>query len=520
MERITGSLCPECLRIIRARIYEEDGKIWITKKCPKHGSFTDLYWGDAESYLRVQKFSHDGKGIKNPNVKKAPVCPKTCGLCSLHRTHTALGNVVVTNRCDLQCFYCFFYAKAMGYVYEPDLEKIREMLRSMRSEKPVGCNAVQLTGGEPLLRDDLLDIVRIAKEEGYTHVQLNTNGIRLASNPKLVKKLRETGVNTVYLSFDGTTPKTNPKNHYEAPFVLENCRKAGLGVVLVPTVIKTVNDGEVGNILKFGLKHIRVVRGVNYQPVSLVGRITKAEVRKYRITIPEVINLLSEQTGIVEPEDFYPIPTVTPLTHFVESLTNLPKYELSTHFVCGMATYLFKDGRKVIPITRFVDVEGLMEYLDEKAGEIRSGKNRYWVASKVLFKLRSFIDREKQPKNINLAKILFRILVRGDYSSLGELHHRTLFVGLMHFMDLWNYDIERVKRCCIHYAQPDGKIVPFCAFNVIPEWYRDRIQERYSLPIKEWERVTGKKLRDDLYRRDAKKLSSSRIYSRYYKGFV
>ncbi|NOZ82096.1 MAG: radical SAM protein [Candidatus Micrarchaeota archaeon] len=517
MEKITASLCPECLRIIKARIFERDGKVWISKKCPKHGIFEDLYWGDAESYRKVWKFSHDGKGIKNPNVKiKNPVCPRNCGLCKLHRTHSALGNIVVTNRCDLQCFYCFFYARAMGYVYEPDLEKIREMLRLLKNEKPVGCNAVQLTGGEPTLRDDILDIIRIAKEEGFDHVQLNTNGIRLAIEPGFAKKVREAGVNTVYLSFDGTTPKTNPKNHYEIPYALRNCSRAGLGVVLVPTVLKSVNDHDVGNILKFGLKHIKVVRGVNYQPVSLVGRITKADVRRYRITIPEVIEKISDQTGFVEPEDFYPIPTVTALTHFVEALTNLPKYELTTHPVCGMATYLFKDRRRVIPITRFVDVEGLMEYLDEKAREIKSGKNRLWVTGKILIKLRSFIDREKQPKNINLAKILFNILVRGDYSSLAELHHRTLFVGLMHFMDLWNYDIERVKRCCIHYAQPDGKIVPFCAFNVIPEWYRDKIQEKYSLSIKDWESETGRKLKDDLYRRDVKKLSSGSVYKKAY----
>jgi 7,8-dihydro-6-hydroxymethylpterin dimethyltransferase len=78
-------------------------------------------------------------------------------------------------------------------------------------------------------------------------------------------------------------------------------------------------------------------------------------------------------------------------------------------------------------------------------------------------------------------------------------------VGMMHFMDLYNYDIERVKKCCIHYAQPDGRIVPFCAFNVIPQWYRDGIQEKFSLPIAEWEKKTGKKLEDDLHKRDSTK---------------
>ena len=67
----------------------------------------------------------------------------------------------------------------------------------------------------------------------------------------------------------------------------------------------------------------------------------------------------------------------------------------------------------------------------------------------------------------------------------------------MHFMDLYNYDIERVMKCNIHYALPENKIVPFCAFNVIPEWYREKYQRKYALSIEEWEKKTGRKITDD-----------------------
>jgi uncharacterized radical SAM superfamily Fe-S cluster-containing enzyme len=248
-----------------------------------------------------------------------------------------------------------------------------------------------------------------------------------------------------------------------------------------------------------------VVRGVNYQPVSLVGRITKADVKKYRITIPDVIERMSEQTnGTVTKDDFYPVPTVGALTRFVETVTGKPQYDLSTHFACGAATYLFtgNDG-SVVPISRFVDVEGLFEWLDEESNNIKQSRFKKLALLRMLPKLRSFIDKTKQPEGLKLASILFNILVKKDYRALGAFHHRSMFVGMMHFMDLWNYDIERVKRCCVHYAQPDGRIVPFCAFNVIPQWYRDGIQEKYSMPVAEWERTTGRRLQDDLYRRDA-----------------
>jgi len=499
----TQSLCPQCLKILPAEIFEDNNKVWIRKKCPQHGEFKDLYWGDYEMYLKATKFAHDGKNILNPNVKNEKiVCPKDCGLCKVHKSHTALGNVVVTNRCDLQCFYCFFYAKAMGYVYEPSLDQIRMMLRKMREERPVRCNAVQLTGGEPTMREDIVDIIKIAKEEGYDHVQLNTNGINISKNLQLTKDVRKAGINTIYLSFDGTTAKTNPKNHREMPKILENCRKANMGIVLVPTVINTVNDKDVGNILKFGIKNVDIVRGINYQPVSLVGRITKADRKRFRITIPDVVKKLEEQTnGMIVKDDWYPIPTVTSITHFVEALKGKPQYELTAHPVCGMATYIFLDGEKVIPLPRFVDVEGLMEYLDENANEINKGKSKAITSIKVLGKIGSFIDKSKQPKNLDLKNLLVNALVKHNYGALRIFHHKALFVGMMHFMDKFNYDIERVKKCCIHYAQPDGRIVPFCAFNVFPEWYRDAVQEKYSLSIPEWEKRTGKKLEHDLHKR-------------------
>lgn len=504
--RSTQSLCPECLAILDAKIFENSGKVYIIKKCPKHGIFEDLYFGDYEMYKRFERWAHDGRAVENPAIAdETPVCPKACGLCKLHGSHTALANIVATNRCDLSCFYCFFYAKAMGYVYEPDLKRIRDMMRKLREQRPVAPNALQLTGGEPTMHPQILKILEAAKEEGFEHVQLNTNGLRIGRDLEFARAVADRGAHTLYLSMDGVTAKTNPKNFWEMPAILENCRRARLGAVFVPTVINTVNDREVGAILKYALKNIDVVRGVNYQPVSLVGRITRADVRKFRITIPDVIERLSEQTdGAVAKEDFYPVPAVSAITHFIEALKHKPQYELTSHFACGAATYLFigDDGR-VVPITRFVDVPGLMEWLDERAAELEKSRFKPLTLLKMLPKLGSFVDKEKQPAGLNLASLLIQILSKKDYRALGELHHRSMFVGMMHFMDLWNYDIERVKRCCIHYAQPDGRIVPFCAFNVIPQWYRDGIQEKYSMPIAEWEKKTGRKLSDDLYKRDA-----------------
>ncbi len=497
----TRSLCPECLKVLDAEVYEENGKVMIKKICPEHGEFVDVYWGDVELFKKASRFRHDGLGIWNPITKNENGCPFSCGLCNLHKSHTALLNIVLTNRCDLACWYCFFYAKRAGYVYEPTLDQIVQMVRIAKNLKPVGCKAVQLTGGEPTLRDDLIDIIKAIKAEGITHIQLNTNGIRLALQPDLALKVREAGVNTLYLSFDGVDKKTNPKNIDEIPKILENCRRAGLGITLVPTVIKTVNDHQLGDIIRFAAENIDIVRGVNLQPVSLIGRMSRKEREKFRITIPDCIKLIEEQTnGEISREDFYPVPSVVPISMFVEAITGKPQYAFTTHFACGAATYVFKDGNKLIPITRFVDVEGLLEFLEEQAEILKKSRIKSLRALKDLIDLRKFIDKEKAPKELNIAKILFEILIKHDYSTLGEFHLRSLFIGMMHFQDLYNYDIARVQRCCIHYGTPDGRIIPFCAFNVLSEIYRDAIQEKYSIPLDEWEKKTGKKIKDEIYR--------------------
>jgi uncharacterized radical SAM superfamily Fe-S cluster-containing enzyme len=501
----TKSICPECNLVLPAYVYERDGKVFMKKTCPQHGETEELYFGSYDMYVKFSRYLHNGKGTEHPNVKKVGCdCPNNCGLCESHLSHTGLANVVVTNRCDLTCWYCFFYVKKGvegAYVYEPTLEEIREMALNLRAERPVPGNAVQITGGEPTLREDLPEIIRAIKSSGVDHIQLNTNGINIALHPELAKIYREAGVNNLYMSFDGVTPKTNPKNHWEAPYTIDACRKAGLGVVLVPTVIKSVNDHELGAIIRFAQQNMDIVRAVNFQPVSLTGRMSKSEREKYRITIPDAIKRIEEQTdGEIDVDSFFPVPSCVPITQFVEALTKKPQYELSIHFACGAGTYVFREGNKLIPLTRFVDVEGLLEYLKEKTEELEIGANRYLVAAKILSKLPSFIDREKQPEGLNFAKLLYNALVRHNYSALGELHMRTLFIGMMHFQDKYNHDEERLRRCDIHYLTPDNRIIPFCAFNVLPEWYRDAVQAKFGMPIEEWEKKSGRTLEQGLYR--------------------
>jgi len=94
-----------------------------------------------------------------------------------------------------------------------------------------------------------------------------------------------------------------------------------------------------------------------------------------------------------------------------------------------------------------------------------------------------------------IRKLLGNVLTKGSYEALGEFMHHIVMIGIMHFQDLWNIDLERIQRCAIHYATPDGKIRSFCTYNSL---YRYNTEKKFAIPINEWITKTEKKLSDPI----------------------
>jgi uncharacterized radical SAM superfamily Fe-S cluster-containing enzyme len=495
LPRTVETLCPECACLILGRSYERAGAVWMEKTCPEHGYFRDKVNSDARLYLLLEERSfEDEPGVEVPQVRDTVACPTDCGLCSQHMSTTCLGQVDLSNRCNLTCPVCFASANQAGYLSEPTFEMVVEMLRALREQKPVPASAVQFTGGEPTLHPDFFRILNATRDMGFAHVQCASNGVTLAE-PGFAEKAAAAGLQLVYLQFDGVDDSFYRKLR-GAPLLatkraaVEACRRAGIRICLVPTIVKGVNDDQVGPIFRFAIENADIVNGIAYQPVSFSGRISRHELEAKRYTLGDLAAAVAVETGADVHRDFFPASLVTPVSRFLQVFSGQPTIRLSCHTDCGIGTYFFVTPEgEAIPIPRMFDLMRLFGGLDDLAAEIEArGKdarpNRWDLARVAWLFFRSYRWRNLRGGITPFGFVrALRSMTDKSYarSEEGRTAYRTLMAGGMHFMDRYNYDTERVRRCVIQYSTPDG-LYPFCTINCGPT-YRPYIEAMHARPL-------------------------------------
>lgn len=409
----TKSVCPICLRTIDAeKAVAGDGFVHLIKTCPEHGFFDTLIWeGSADEYLAW--------GGACPGGEADDGCPNNCGLCAEHRSEGCCVLLELTRRCNLRCPVCFASAGGEGDLGLDEIARLYDML--MERGGPYN---IQLSGGEPTMRNDLPEIVRLGQERGFTFFQLNTNGLRLASEAGYAAKLHAAGVSCAFLQFDGLRPET-----YEALRgrnilaeklrAIDACERAGLPVVLVPTLVPGVNVDELGGILRFALGRGKIVRGVHFQPVSYFGRCEFPE-PETRLTIPRVIREIEAQTGgAMKFADFGGGGAESPWCSFHASYRKLP------------------DGRlKALPRRESA-------CCCKKSSEARDFVADRWGLGSAVREDEDGFDR-----------------------FMREAVENTFTVSGMAFMDADSLELDRLRRCYISEADAERGMVPFCAYNL------------------------------------------------------
>jgi uncharacterized radical SAM superfamily Fe-S cluster-containing enzyme len=424
----TYSVCPVCNRQLPAKLmYSERGGAWHLRKiCPEHGRFDAVVWR--------------GKTLPEytpPKETLPPPCPDECGLCERHLQSTCCLLVELTRRCNLHCPICF--ADADNNAADTFKERSpAEWYDIFRQQADEGRTFIQLSGGEPTVRGDLPEIVAAARKAGCENIQLNSNGLRLGAEPDFTQRLADSGLDFVFMQFDGVTdaPYAALRGRpllREKLAAIDACDKANLGVTLVPTIVPGVNDTQIGAILQLGLEHSPAVRGVHYQPVSYFGRYPNSPRNRDRITLPEIMAAIELQTrGLVRRSD---------LTH---STCDHPR--------CGFHGDFVVLPNRLAALTKKAQTRDNADCCCSKPGKVSDEvlRNRKFVARR--WKRTGTEDSENA-------------LIDTLDGFLSRVKSHGFTVTGMAFQDRYTLDAEQLRRCSLHVYDPDAsRVMPFCSY--------------------------------------------------------
>ncbi|MDR3493254.1 MAG: radical SAM protein [Ancalomicrobiaceae bacterium] len=485
---LTESVCPVCLKTIPAERIAEGDTVLLAKSCPEHGSFAVPVWRGLDSWVT---WGSAARAFARPVATATEVehgCPQDCGLCPEHRQQSCCVLLEVTSRCNIACPLCFASAETHGA--DATLAEIDGWLETLAQG---GRNVhVQLSGGEPTMRDDLPEIVARIRAAGFDFVQLNSNGIRIAREPAYLDRLAKAGLDCVFLQFDGVDDGVYERLRGAKLMRLKeqaiaNCGAAGIGCVLVPTVVPGVNDADIGAILDFAVAHMPAVRAVHFQPVSWFGRYPDANAELPRITLPEIIAaLIAHEGGTIAWNDFHPGSAENPYCSFsgrfrvdddgrlqpqaaaqsccgtpIEAVA-VPASAPSTTGCCGGTAAKAPAAPVAAPASACC---GTSRPKSDAAGPnaaqpaIVSSE----IASPDVARARRYVAGQwrrpastTEPATPGL-DAFDRFLATQD---------RILGLSGMAFQDAWTLDLDRLRQCHIHVVSPDRRVVPFCAWNL------------------------------------------------------
>jgi uncharacterized radical SAM superfamily Fe-S cluster-containing enzyme len=446
---IAISICSVCYRKVEGKIIFQDDKVFLTKRCPEHGSEKILIADDIDYYRRMREVF-----IKPPEMPlryNTPVkwgCPYDCGLCTDHEQHSCLTLIEINDYCNLACPIC--YAESGPHRLQhrslAEIEKMFDAVVGNEGEPDV----VQISGGEPTTHPNFFEVLDLAKARPIRHLMLNTNGLRIAREEGFAEHLAEYMPGfEIYLQFDSFEREAlmalrGADLREVREQAIEKLNRLGISTTLVVTLKKGLNDAEVGRIIDYALKQ-PCVRGVTLQPIQAAGRLEAFDPATDRLTLTEVRRKILEQTEVFRPEDILPVPC------HPDSL--------------AMA-YALKLGGQIIPLTGMIDPQVLINgsrntivYEEDEA--LRS----------YIFKLFA-TNHSPQSSATTLRDLLCCLPQAAVPAGLG---YENLFrVIIMQFIDAYSFDVRSVKKSCVHIVHPDGRLIPFDTYNL---FYRDELEQ-------------------------------------------
>ena len=456
----TKSICPVCKVVTDAQVNIRDNKVYLRKRCREHGEFEALIYGDAQMYMDSMRFNKPGTIPLRFQTEVRDGCPSDCGLCPDHKQHACLGLIEVNTNCNLDCPICFADSGHQPDGYSITLEQCERMLDTFVDAEGEP-EVVMFSGGEPTIHKHILQFIDAAQARPIKAVNLNTNGIRVATDKRFVAELgarnRPGRPVNIHLQFDGFDAKTHLDIRGRdlrdiKRRALDNCSESGLTVTLVAAVERGVNDHELGAIIRYGVAH-PAVRSVAFQPVTHAGRHLEFDPMT-RLTNPDVIHGIAAQLpDWFRADDFFPVPCCFP--------------------TCRSVTYLITDGEHVVPIPRLLDVEDYLDYVSNRVVpdyEIRTALEKLWSAS-------AFMGTDATAEHLSRAA---QALDCADAcgvnlpEALANITDSAFMIVVQDFQDPYTLNVRQLMKCCVEEITPDGRLIPFCAYNSVG--YREQVR--------------------------------------------
>lgn len=447
----TISLCNVCHRKIDAKVIFEEQKVFLTKKCKDHGFQKVLIADDINYYKQIRNYNKASEYPVKPHTETQFGCPYDCGICPDHEQHSCLTLIEVTDRCNLTCPTCYA-SSSPTHGRHRTLAEISFMLDAI-VQSEIEPDVVQLSGGEPTIHPDFFAILDLAKERPIKHLMVNTNGIRIASDPAFAEKLATYMPNfEVYLQFDSFDANAliqlRGKDLSEVRRkAIETLNKLNLSTTLVVTLQKGLNDHEIGKIIDYALQQ-PCVRGVTFQPTQISGRLSNFDPALHRLTSTEIRRKIIEQTDVFQSNDLIPVPCNPDA------------------LVMG---YALKTSNGVHPLTRLIDPEMLLN------------NSRNTIVYEQDQRLHSYVLKMFSTGNsVDSLKSDFQHLLccLPDIIAPGLSYNNLFRVIIMNFMDAYDFDVRAIKKSCVHIVDTSGKIIPFETMNL---FYRPEFKEKLEL---------------------------------------
>lgn len=450
---VTG-MCRECGALVPARVLAEGGAVYQERMCPKCGTHRARIADGVEWFLERAATTVRCKPVRFPGGAVRNGCPQDCGPCALHANACHLPVFSVTNACNMDCPICFTYNRA-DRKYFMSRAELRRLLDNL-IERAGPFDLVNITGGEPTLHPEIVDLLRECRRPEIGRVTLNTNGLRLAADEDLCRSLADLGI-YVILSFDTFRHERAIKIHGRDVVdlkrqALENLQRFGIGTTLLNVMIRGVNEDEIGEIIELARAH-PVVRSVTIQTMTFTGKGGRNFQPRETMPLDGAAKAVESSTrGALRATDFFP--------------------HAGAHPLCYSVAYYLKTNGTFRSFTDFLTVAELREmfghgYLLQPEAEsqavFRNAIDRLWAAgdnSHLLPGIRKLVEQMYPPG---------QALTRAERQAVAE--KSLLAVYLHSHMDEDTLDLARLVVCPDQVPDPDGRLIPACAYNL---FYRQK----------------------------------------------